>query len=158
MKTWALQRRTQQTFHTDFFTGYGREDHDFPRHTKSFRPKSAKRQSCVHRSQPIMERSFSDTSLPADGWFAPGAKASTRTPFRQVRNSGLPEIADTSDVPTGPIAASSLQPSLIRQTQTIDFQRVRFGSNVDGGWNMVQPHAGRVVTSVTLHPARMPTR
>ena len=93
-----------------------------------------------------MEQSSSDTSLPADGWFAQGVMASTRTPFLQVRNSGLPEIADTSDVPIGPIVASSLQPSLTRQTQRIDFRHVLFVSNVDGGWNMVQPPAGRVVT------------
>jgi hypothetical protein len=140
---WALQRRSQKTFHTDFLTGYGREDHEFPRHRKSFRPKSAKRQSCVRRSQVSMERLSSDTSLPAKGSFAPGTKASTRTPFRQVHNFGLPEIADTSVVPIGPIVASSLQPSLNRQTQTVDFRRVLFVSNVDGGWNMVQPPAGR---------------
>ena len=93
-----------------------------------------------------MEQSFSDISPPAGGLFAPGAMASTRTPFLQVRNSGLPEIADTSDVPIGLIVASSLQPSLTRQTQTIDFRHVLFVSNVDGGWNMVPLHAGRVVT------------
>ena len=89
--------------------------------------------SCARRSQVSMERSSSVTSLPAGGWFAPGAKASTRTPFRQVHNFGLPEIADTSVVPIGPIVASSLPPLLTRQTQTIDFQRVLFGSNADGG-------------------------
>jgi hypothetical protein len=158
VKMWALQRRSQKTFHTDFLTGYGREDHEFPRHTKSFRPKSAKRQSCVRRSQVSMERSSSDTSLPAKGSFAPGAKTSTRTPFRQVHNFGLPEIADTSVVPIGPIVASSLQPSLTHRIQTVDFRRVLFVSNVAGGWNMVQPPAVRVVTSVTSHPARIPIR
>ncbi len=99
--------------------------------------------SCVRRSQVSMERSSSDTSLPAKGSFAPGAKTSTRTPFRQVHNFGLPEIADTIVAPIGPIVASSLPPLLNRQTQTVDFRRVLFVSNVDGGWNMVLPHAGR---------------